>query len=953
MEDFAAQGARPPLEECLERVSQCDLLLVLVAHRYGWVPEHRLNPDGKSIVWLECEQAIAAGKEVIAFLVDDSCDWPPEKWEMHRLESEMIQGRSTPDLYEDVNRSMDGLRKLREWLNARGVRSTFDSPAALKDAVRHALGQWRQRISELASSKAKPELKTAPQKADPTAYLNWLYDETSKIDIRGLQVGNERAHSFPIEDLYIGLTMADAEREKAGEGIDELRGDRSIPLEKALSNRTLAVIGEPGSGKSTFLRRIAALLSRGQLDGDEAASRRLGLAGNPLPVFIRLSELADFVQSNRGERTFPTRANAAVWLPRFLAQTNEEENWGLDVGFFRNRLESGGCLLLLDGLDEAPNQEARKTLSSLIEGIARAYRGCSIAATSRPDGFPGLGDFKLVHIQPLNEEAVGTFLKRWSQAIHADRPRQAERHFQDLKSCWQGLGGIRKMARTPVMLTALAVLHWNERRLPEQRAELYESILKWLAHSRERRLGRPSADRILELLQELALAMHDHSEGRQTQLSFRQAAECLAPFWEEGSVARVERLLEEEVVDSGILTRRGNLLRFRHLTFQEYLAARALAGRTERDQARLLWGRERRVYSAEWRETALLLSGVLFQQGRPKLESLLESALEDLGQDPSLVLRAQSLGLLGAMERDLSPGGYRFPEDKIRPLRVSVSGIFEKGPSRSVPAAVRIDAAEALGWEDPRLKSRDSERWVSILEATFLMGAQKDDPEGPNYDEQADDDESPVHEVRLSAYRIARYPVTVAEYRGFVESRGYDEKTHWKEGGGWKQFDQPGNWSEQLKHPNRPVTGVSWYEAMAFAAWSGCRLPTEAEWEFAARGPQARRYPWGNEAADTERLNCTGNIGCATPVGIYPQGETPEGISDLAGNVWEWCTDGYEKDYYKRSSTENPLNNNRKKSRVLRGGSWFTDAINCRAAYRYYFHPECRGGSIGLRLVEL
>ena len=143
------------------------------------------------------------------------------------------------------------------------------------------------------------------------------------------------------------------------------------------------------------------------------------------------------------------------------------------------------------------------------------------------------------------------------------------------------------------MLTALAVVHWNERRLPEQRADLYDSIVHWLARSREQRPGRPSAERCLALLQELALYMQNHPEGRQVQLPSRWAAEALAAeFGEragEGRAAPSRRavtrssapsgFLDEEEIDSGIVVGRGNEVSFWHLTFQEYLAARAIAGR--------------------------------------------------------------------------------------------------------------------------------------------------------------------------------------------------------------------------------------------------------------------------------------------------------------------------------------------------------------------------------------
>ena len=142
------------------------------------------------------------------------------------------------------------------------------------------------------------------------------------------------------------------------------------------------------------------------------------------------------------------------------------------------------------------------------------------------------------------------------------------------------------MARNPVMLTALAVVHWNERRLPEQRADLYESIIRWLSRAREQRPGREKADRTVELLRELALAMQSHPEGMHTQVGRGWAIDALAPEWATGPVDqrarnRAEAFLNAEELDSGIIVGRGNQVQFWHRTFQEFLAARAIAARPE------------------------------------------------------------------------------------------------------------------------------------------------------------------------------------------------------------------------------------------------------------------------------------------------------------------------------------------------------------------------------------
>ena len=250
--------------------------------------------------------------------------------------------------------------------------------------------------------------------------------------------------------------------------------------------------------------------------------------------------------------------------------------------------------------------------------------------------------------------------------------------------------------------------------------------------------------------------------------------------------------------------------------------------------------------------------------------------------------------------------------------------------------------------------------WVEILAGEFLMGAQSLNPEGPNYDPEAREDESPVHPVFLSGYRIGRYPVTVEEYRRFVEDGGYGEALYWRAGGfgKWKELD---GWREQIDHPTRPVVGVSWYEASAYCSWMewrkgfrGCRLPTEAEWERAARGTTGRKYPWGDDPPNGRLANfavSTWEGGHPTPVGAYPLGDTPEGISDMAGNVCEWCSDAYNRGYYEKSPKKDPKGPDRSGACVLRGGSWYALSEYLRSACRRGNHPECRFGNFGFRVV--
>ena len=805
---------------------------------------------------------------------------------------------------------------------------------------------------------------TALAADDPPWYLRSLREETAYIDIRGLQVGSGKANRFSIEDLYITLKTTSAQELEEGKKERASLAERParLELESALSNSRLIVIGDPGAGKTTFLRRICQLACRGLLDGDQESVELLGLEEPPFPILVRLAELQDHRDAHQGRQGAPSLATAPDWLVHFMAAQWGGEDGGLNAGFFQKRLRDGPVLLLLDGLDEAPTEKERKSLVKLIEKAAARWDRCRIVVTCRPAAYTGeavLSGFSHASIDALEDSAIQTFLSRWCEALFLTDRQRAARHHSELLQALQARPEIRRMARNPVMLTALAVVHWNERRLPEQRAELYESILSWLARSREELPRRPSPERSLGLLQSLALAMQVHPKGRQVQVSRRWAAEAIGPGWRDLSeaerIAEAEKFLSQEELDSGIVVRRGSDIRFWHLTFQEYLAARALAGMTDKDQHRKLLSR---LYQSEWRELVLLLAGILHGQGVDKVHNLFAAVLNRLGGKPSLPDQARCAGLLGEIVRDLTPLDYRPSDPQYQTVLDQAMGIFDRESSKGIPIEVAIEAAEALGQAgDPRFQAGQAkENWVEIPAGEFWMGAQSKDESGRNFDAAASEYESPVHRVCLDAYRIGRYPVTVAEYRRFVEADGYKKQEFWKQGG-FGKWEAPEDWDDQQEHPNRPVVGVSWFEAAAFSCWAGGRLPTEAEWERAARGMAGRKYPWaGNKSPDPSILNCANqdwrpNVGRPTPVGVSPRGSTPEGIADLAGNVRDWARDWFG-DYPNRAS-KNPTGPKKGEGRVVRGGSWNLLPRYCRSSYRVGLAPSERLENGGFRVVGI
>jgi formylglycine-generating enzyme required for sulfatase activity/predicted phosphodiesterase len=851
----------------------------------------------------------------------------------------------------------------------------------------------------LAASKPAPDRSTPPiRSGDLRKYLDDLWTETGHIDIRGLVTGKPEAHRFPIEALYIELQAGGAgERASAdlAKGADADRralhpsGPRENPLRAALAQPRVVIIGDPGCGKTTFLRWVAHCLAGDRLGRDpQAAARRLGLPRAHLPILVSLADWLDYIEAATAKQKGPDLPNGAEWLTAYLGARARDANQGLEAEDFRRLLAADEAMLLLDGLDEAPDRHQRERVVRRIERIAQAWGGCPLVVTSRPAAYQDkavLGGFAHTTIEALDASAIDGFLARWSRALFPDRPERAAAHHRELAGALASRREIRLLARNTVMLTALAVVHWNEKRLPEQRAELYEAIIRWLSESREQRPGREKAQRCRQLLGDLALAMQSDPQGRQVQVTRRWAAERIAHRFGAGAdgepVDRAEGFLADEEVDSGIIVRRGHQLRFWHLTFQEYLAAQALAGRPDGERAEQLLGLGRDpvppLYRPEWRECVLLLGGVLYLQGEDKVEGLGQAVLDALGESPSRAEQARAAGLLGALIRDLDPFGYRPADPRYAQILHAAMAIFDPEQAPAIPLADRITAADALAQAgDPRLDWTLPERWVALPGGRFPMGAQSKRKKARGYDPDARDDEAPVHAVRISPLRIARFPVTVGEFATFLDDEDHRDPRWWQAGGG-DEPPEPGDWEAQQRYPSRPVVQVSWYQAMAFCIWltdrlaRACgakdrielpadqvvRLPTEAEWEYAARGETGRRNPWGNERPDPERTNYDETkVGHLTPVGLFPGDRTLEGVRDLAGNVWEWCLDAYDEKFYTRcqqqGTPEDPVcAGDPEVPRVLRGGAFDGRSGGLRASDRGGDDPRSRGGGIGFRCV--
>ncbi len=244
---------------------------------------------------------------------------------------------------------------------------------------------------------------------------------------------------------------------------------------------------------------------------------------------------------------------------------------------------------------------------------------------------------------------------------------------------------------------------------------------------------------------------------------------------------------------------------------------------------------------------------------------------------------------------------------------------------------------------------------VLIPAGEFWMG---------NNDKQCQCYEHPMHQVKLDAFYIDKYEVTNNRFKLFIDDNGYCDSTFWTPVG-WR-FRQKHNllypkfWEDEnfgINHPNKPVVGISWYEAAAFAKWAGKRLPTEAEWERAARSTDKRIFPWGDDKPDDTRCNFGYFFGSTLnastkDVGSYEAGKSPDGLYDMAGNVSEWCNDWYNIDYYANSPTDNPQGPVSGEFKCLRGGAWYLYVKYMRVTARDFADPENRNNFTGFRCAR-
>ena len=791
-------------------------------------------------------------------------------------------------------------------------------------------------------------------------YLRHLVSQNRYLQLQGIRSGGKLVN-IELDRIYVTLRAArhGAQRAEAewlahegAKAPGELHRDRESPqhadtthvtVNEALAeHKRLVVLGDPGCGKTTLLRYLALLHARDLAEGTKVVDDKIGLAeSGALPILLPLRQIGQFLTEHH---TPEDGTEGHAILLHFLARVLNNERIEVPIHFFDEWLVGGRATVLLDGLDEVADPALRRRVSRLVDAFTVAYPKCRFVVTSRIVGYTDASQltegFATTTVRDFTMDDVRAFLSQWQRLVAIGQMGPGETAEAAAASQTRQLLGsieknerVRELAINPLMLTVIALIHRDHVKLPDRRAELYQEAVDVLLGKWDEARGVKEAlilnDRAFDIgdrrlvLQHLALTMHEQglkeidAEPLRAVLT-RQLGDAVPdPRDLEATVARFLLVIQER---TGLLIARAEgTYAFSHLTFQEYLAARSLAGRDDYVEYSL-----RRTPDEWWREVILLEAGHLSTEGKEKTTRLIR-AIADAKAEPAphhnLVLAAECVRDAGAnrvtgdLEAELRARLRHELETPVaRGLFGAVHTLFTRGISPEAAIKRRIAAAEALAkiggnqfWAPPH----GEPEWVSIPPGVFTMG------EG-----------SEAERADLSEYAISRVPITNAQFQTFVLATDRDPPSHWN-----------GTRAQRGKE-SHPVVEVNWHDAMAYCAWLSealgktITLPSEAEWEKAARGADDTRvYPWGN-SFDSVRCNVgESGFGGTTPVGIFANGASPYGCLDMAGNVWEWTRSKYANDF-RNAVQEETRPGNDGDAWVVRGGSWINSRDFARCADR-------------------
>lgn len=798
--------------------------------------------------------------------------------------------------------------------------------------------QFKERLSST-------KLRLSRISVSPNQYINSPLPLGKNIDLNAVyvearaQVADESKTSKLVVSPQTGLLIR----------IEESTGSL---LEEVLKSRCVVVLGDGGSGKTTFVSKLFVQCAKGQVpSGSVHASK--------LPLYCSCLNLLNFICSAQDGLDSLNLAKGRLETYLYIEIFgNEPEAYQIEG--LKSELSQGRFILLLDGLDDIVGLTARSWLVRVLERMADDYPNLSIVITCRPASYTGdaiaAPPFQRIALASLSLIEIQKYVNRYRLALSPERQTNSEyeawadnrsvKLIHEINSSQE----ITNVAQNPRGLAILCYQAFVQDRATVELLDFLDSYSLTLA-------GRWSSSKQLATrnFQSASAVSEDQSPQyrralleliafRLSESDFRpQGEDILIDLLEEAYPSlkghdgdrSVTDLSAQEVIRSfsvygGVLNETGDLqYRFQSKLLNCYLAARYIFRiNTPVELEKYL------IPSGERSSNILIASFIvgLVSKNKPEhLGSFLKKIVGELSQHDNIASLVEYIEIIF---RETEFFSLNDADRKEIQKQLAVA-IFD--PSICLKIRNRLAASAAL-----RGFYKVSSRFVSVNAGSEIVG-RKDQP-----------NTAPVHKVLLSAYEILNVPITVSQFAEFVSDGGYEREEFWT-AAGWKwrlerKIVQPFFWDvPQLSVPLFPVVGVSWFEANAYSRWASARLPTEIEWEHAAAGTANRDFPWGS-SRDTSRLNSVeSDLQSPSVVGILTD-QSQSQLLDMVGNVWEWTSSKFAPYPYQNDDGREDLLG--EDPRILKGGSWFNSLDECRSFNRRWLHPGARQANFGFRLAH-
>ena len=942
MERFTARR-NPTVDYCQKMATEADVLVGIIAHRYGWIPKKRAI----SITEIEYKAAKGAEKDRLMFQINPSLP-------VH-MDKDFDQG---PDKFK----KQEKLEKFKTKFS-KDQMPTFFTEEELGQKVLKALIDWRkEKEAEISPKQADIQIekrkKTDPKIKSPLErYKKKIEALYGKIRFFGFSKHFEV--SIDLKDLYIPLTaimnlrgVSDKQylsSEDAYHCMGKCGGDPkdiSLPyaftLERLKTKRGIVILGDPGSGKTTHLIRVLlSCIRRG--------TNSIGLPDEMTPILLPLRYLGDDVSS----------------ISEFVKDQLTKPPFKLPLkGFVEPILDRDNLLFLLDGMDEVADIKKREKVKTWIRDALIEFPDSKFVVTSRFSGYePNVrlgGDFLEMHITPFSKDQASDFIRKWYKVVETETNDESETAQEKATEKSEHLISILEkpdfrsrrileMTRNPLLLTNLCIVHWYRGTLPRDRAYLYEECINILLERWQeyKQLNLDVAAKQGRLVLQPA-AYWMHQKEKRTRATAEELSPIIDPVlkkvgWTKGKSDKFLKTIRDE---SGLLVGWDQEhYGFMHLGFQEYLAAKEIKSQAFYNPEVI--GELAAHFGDSWWEEVILL--LLSFEDPPLFKAFMKEAVKQkgFGEDSKFL----NLCIEESAEIDLEPFVELLKQApgktkdlwtrQLQALRIInqidpntlayMSTVISKHPFLEISGWLKSQKKETRKQKDRKIVYTESGgvKLVRILGGSFMMGRSEDDAVNEW------DDELPRHKVKIKDFFLGRYPITNEEYGRFFKEN--------------PKAKEPKYWADRKRNqPKQPIVGVSWHDASAFAEWAGCRLPSEAEWEFACRaGTTGSRYgdlgkvAWYNENSD----------GRTQPVGQ----KAPNAfcLYDTLGNVWEWNEDTWHESYEEAPDDGSAwVTKKQSDRRVVRGGSWTDVTVIVRASIRNRYAPDGRSDSIGFRVCR-